>query len=231
MVAVRALVRLVPLKEFRVLLQLLLVGEGLRTVFAFEGQVRPMLGFDVRLQVGLIGATEDAMLALVRLLPRVGPHVFFQLRRVAEAFPALHANVGEVLAVNREQVPVQQALLRGFVVAIFALVQFGFFIAQDEFVGTQRAGFSVAPGVLGEFVRFVPFVDQLMAFQVIVEADFFVGCEVTVCALVFLLNHVIWVVFHMPFQESPGLEFFPTYVTRIDCQGLSVGTYYNSWVK
>lgn len=127
-IAMRALVGLVALKEFGVLLQLLLVGEGLRAVFAFEGQVSPVLGFDVRLQVGLIRAAEDAVLALVRLLPRVGPHVFFQLRRVAEAFPALDTNVGEVLAVNCQQVPVQQALLGGFVVTIFALVHFRFFI-------------------------------------------------------------------------------------------------------
>lgn len=65
-------------------------------------------------------------------------------------------------------------------------------------------------------MRLVAFVDQLMAFQVVVEADLFVRCEVTVSALVFLLNHVIWVVLHMPFQESPGLKFLPTYVTWVD---------------
>lgn len=83
-----------------------------------------MLCFDVRLQVGLISATEDTVLALVRLLPRVGPHVLFQLGRMAEPFPTLHTNMREVFAMDHKQVSIKQPLLRGLIVAIFALLQF-----------------------------------------------------------------------------------------------------------
>lgn len=230
-IAVRALVCFVPLKKLRVLLEFFLVCERLRAMFAFKGQVCTMLGFDVCLQIGLISTSEDTMLTLVRLLPCVGPHVFFELRWVAESFPAFNTNMGEVLAVNCKQVSIEQPLLCSLIVTIFALVHLRLLVPQDQFIGAERAGFSVTPGVLGELVRFVDFVDKLVAFQVVMEADFLVGCKITVCALIFLLNHVIWVIFHMPLQEPPRFKFFPTYVTRVDGQGLSIGANYDSCLK
>lgn len=97
-------------------------------MFTFKGQVRTVLGFDVCLQIGLISATEDTVLTLVRLLPGVGPHMLFELRRVAESFPAFNTNMREVLAVNCKQVSVEQSLLCSLIVTIFALVQLRFLI-------------------------------------------------------------------------------------------------------
>lgn len=45
--------------------------------------------------------------------------------------------------------------------------------------------------------------DELVAFQVVVKADLFVGGEVTVRTLVLLLEHVVWVVLHVALQKPP----------------------------
>lgn len=34
------------------------------------------------------------------------------------------------------------------------------------------------------------------------KADLLISSEITVCALVLLLKHVVWVVLHVPLQES-----------------------------
>lgn len=186
-VTVGTLVSLMPLEELRVLLQLLLVGEGLGTVLTFKGQVGAVFGFDVSFQVGLVSTPEHTVLTLVWLFPRVGPHVLFQLRGVAEALPALHAHMREVLAMDCEQVPVEEPLLCSLIVTIFALVELGLLVPQDEFIGTQRARLSVSSCVLCKLVCFINFIYKFMAFQMIVETYFFVSCKVTVCTLVFLL--------------------------------------------
>lgn len=216
-VTVGTLVSLMPLEELGVLLQLLLVGKGLGTVLTFKGQVGAVFGFDVCFQVGLVSTPEHAVLTLVWLFPRVGPHVLFQLRGVAEALPALHTHMREVLAMDCQQVPVEQPLLCSLIVTIFALVELGLLIPQDEFIGTQRARLSVSSRVLCKLVRFINLIYKFMAFQMIVETYFFVSCKVTVCTLVLLLDHMIGMVLHMPFQESSGFKFFPTNMTRVNC--------------
>lgn len=83
-----------------------------------------MLSLYVGFQVGRVSGSVLAVLALVGLLAGVDPHVLLQLRGVAEAFAALHANVRKVLAVDSQQVMTQQPLFCCLVVAEFALVHF-----------------------------------------------------------------------------------------------------------
>ena len=79
MVTVWTLMSLMPLKQFRVLLQLLFICKSLGTVLTFKWQVIPVFGFDMSFQIGLISTPEDTVLTLVWLFPSVGPHMLFQL--------------------------------------------------------------------------------------------------------------------------------------------------------
>lgn len=172
------------------------------------------------------------MRTLVGLLARVGPHVFLQLRRVAEALGALHAHVRKVLAVHGQQVAVEQALLGRLVVAVLAVVQFGLSVLDDELVGAQRAGLVVAPRVLRVLRRALAVVaQQLVTLHVAVEADLLVGGEVTVGALVLLLQQVVRVVLHVALEEAARTELFPTYVTRVDSQRQSVRPDDHRWKR
>lgn len=60
--------------------------------------------------------------------------------------------------------------------------------------------------------------DELVALEVVVKAHFLISSEITICTLVLLLKHVVWVVLHVPLQEPARLEFLATDVARIDRQ-------------
>lgn len=142
------------------------------------------------------------MLAVVGLLTRVGPHVLLKLRRVAEALGTLYADMCKVFAVHSQQMAVQESLFGSFVLTILALVQLGFLVTQYEFVGAERAGLMIAPSVLGVLWNPLVLNDELVAFQMVVETHLLVGGEVTVGALVLLLEHVVRVILHVPFQKT-----------------------------
>lgn len=142
------------------------------------------------------------MLAVVGLLARVGPHVLFKLRRVAEALGTLYADMCKVFAVHSQQMAVQESLFGSFVLAILALVQLGLLVTQYEFVGAERAGLMIAPRVLRVLWNPLVLNDELVAFQMVVETHLLVGGEVTVGALVLLLEHVVRVILHVPFQKT-----------------------------
>lgn len=108
----------------------------------------------------------------------------------------------KVLTVHSQQVTVEQALFSRLIVAILAVMQFGLPVFYDELVRAQRAGLMVAPCVLRVFWRALTVVaQQLVALQVVVETDLFVGGKVTVCALVLLLKEVVRMVLHVAFEE------------------------------
>ncbi len=146
---------------------------------------------------------EVAVLTMVGLLPRVRPHVLLEFRRMPEAFSALDADMRKVFAVHRQQVAIEEALLGCLVLAVLALVQLGLLVAQDELVGAERAGLVIAPRVLGVLRDLLALDDQLVALQVVVETHLLVGGEVAVGALVLLLEHVVRVILHVAFQETP----------------------------
>lgn len=60
------------------------------------------------------------------------------------------------------------------------------------------------------------------------KTDLLISSEITVCTLVLLFKHVVWVVLHMPLQEPAGLELFATDVARIDRQWQAVRANYYS---
>lgn len=120
-----------------------------------------------------------------------------------EAFSALDADMRKVFAVHRQQVAVEEALLGRLVLAVLAIVQLGLLVAQDELVGVERAGLVIAPCVLGVLRDLLALDDQLVALQVVVETHLLVGGEVAVGALVLLLEHVVRVILHVAFQETP----------------------------
>lgn len=129
------------------------------------------------------------MRAVVGLLACVGPHVFLQLRRVAEAFGALDTHMCKVLTVHSQQVTVEQTLFSCLIIAVLAVMQFGLPVLDDELVRTQGAGLMVAPCVLSVFWRALTVVaQQLVTLQVVVETDLLVGGEIAVCTLVLLLQ-------------------------------------------
>lgn len=121
---------------------------------------------------------------------------------MAEALGALHAHVRKVLAVHGQQMTVQETLFSRLVLTILTLVQLGLLVTQDEFVGAQRAGLVIAPCVLRVLGDLFVLNDELVALQMVVKTHLFVGGEVAVGALVLLLEHVVWVVLHVAFQES-----------------------------
>lgn len=161
---------------------------------------------------------------MVGLLARVRPHVLLELRWVPEAFSALDADMRKVFAVHRQQVAVEEALLSRLVLAVLALVQLGLLVAQDELVGAERAGLVIAPRVLGVFRDLLALDDQLVALQVVVETHLLVGGEVAVGALVLLFEHVVRVILHVAFQETPCFKLLAADVAGVDGQGLPVGT-------
>lgn len=143
------------------------------------------------------------MLAVVGLLACVGPHVLLKLGRVAEALGTLHADMCKVFAVHSQQMAVQESLFGGLVLAVLALVQLGLLVTQYEFVGAERAGLVIAPRVLRVLGDLLVLNDELVAFQMVVETHLLVGGEVTVGALVLLLEHVVRVILHVAFEETP----------------------------
>lgn len=168
------------------------------------------------------------MLATEGLLARVGPHVLLELRWVAEALGALHANVRKVLAVHSQQMAVQETLFGRLVLAILTLVQLGLLVSQDEFVGAERACLVIAARVLRVLWDLFVLDDELVAFQMVVETHLLVGGEVTVGALVLLLKNVVRVVLHVPFEEASRLELLAADVAGVDGEGLSIRTNNNS---
>lgn len=96
---------------------------------------------------------------------------------------------------------VEQALLSCLIFAVFALVQFRFLVTQDQLVGAEWARLSVVPRVLCVLGDFLVLDDELVALEVVVKADLLISSKITVCTLVFLLKHVVWVVLHVPLQE------------------------------
>lgn len=60
------------------------------------------------------------------------------------------------------------------------------------------------------------------------KADLLIRSEITVCTLVLLFKHMIWVVLHVPLQEPAGLELFAADVARIDRQWQAVRANYYS---
>lgn len=120
---------------------------------------------------------------------------------MAKALGTFCANVCKVFAVHSQQMAVEQALLSRLVFAVFTLVQLGFFVTQDQLVGAEWARLSVVPCVLGVLWDFLVLDDELVALEVVVKADLLVSSEITVCTLVFLLKHVVWVVLHVPLEE------------------------------
>lgn len=66
---------------------------------------------------------------------------------------------------------------------------------------------------------------QFVALHVIVETDFLVGGEVTVCTLVLLLAYDILVmVLGVALQETSRFKFLSTQHARIHCERLSIWT-------
>lgn len=110
----------------------------------------------------------------------------------------------KVLAVHRQQVAVEQTLFGGLIIAVLAVMQFWLPILDDELIGTQRTGLVVAPRVLCIFRRSLAVMAQeLVTVQVVVKTNLLVGGKVTVCTLVLFLEQMVWVVFHMAFEEAP----------------------------
>lgn len=140
-------------------------------------------------------------MAAIGLLTRVRPHVLLELRWVAKALGTLCANVCKVFAVHSQQVPIEQALFSRLVFAVFTLVNLGFLVTQDQLVGAERARLPVVPRVLCVLWDFLILDDELVALYVVVKADLLISSEITVCALVLLLKHVVWVVLHVPLQK------------------------------
>lgn len=109
----------------------------------------------------------------------------------------------KVLTVHSQEVTVEQALFSCLVIAVLAVMQFGFPVLDDELVRAQGAGLVVAPCVLSVLWRaLIVVTQQLVTLQVVVETDFFVGGKVAVCTLVLLLKQVVRVVFHVTFEEA-----------------------------
>lgn len=66
-------------------------------------------------------------------------------------------------AVHGQQMAVEQALFSRLVFAVFALVQLGFLITQDQLVGAKWACLPVVPCVLCVLWDFLVLDDQLVA--------------------------------------------------------------------
>lgn len=107
---------------------------------------------------------------------------------MAEAFGTLDTHVRKVLTVHSQQVAVEQALLRRLIIAVFAVMQFGLPVLDDELVGAQGTRLVVTPRVLCVFWRALTAVaQQLVTLQVVVETDLLVGGKIAVCTLVLFL--------------------------------------------
>lgn len=69
----------------------------------------------------------------------------------------------KVFAVHSQQMAVKQALLSCLIFAVFALVQLGFLVAQDQLVRAEWARLPVVPCVLCVFRDFLVLDDELVA--------------------------------------------------------------------
>lgn len=196
-----------------------------------------MLSLDVRFEVRGIGRLVVAVHAGVGLFACVRAHVFLQLGRMPKALPTFHADVREAFAVNSQQVPIEQTLLSSLIVAELAFMHLG---------GRRRRLVFGLPVVVLESVREQrPLLVELLAthfalewglaakcvhLHVIVEAGFFVGGEVTVCALVLLPGQdILVVVLSVAFEEASRLELFAAKHAGVHGQRLAVGTDDDCW--
>lgn len=217
--------------------ELLLFGEGLETALAFVWHLFAMLSLDVRFEIRGIGRLVVAVKTGVRLLARVGAHVFLQLRRVSKTFSAFHADVGEALAVDGQQVAIEQPLLSSFIVTELAFVHLGgrrrrrrrrrlvlgLSVVVLQSVGEQRrllvellaAHFTLERGLAAQGVHL----------HVVVEAGLLVGGEVTVCALILLpRQNILVMILGVALQEASGLELFAAEHAGVNRQRLTVRT-------
>ena len=141
----------------------------------------------------------------------MSPHVFFQLRRMTKALTALHTDVRKVFAMHGQQVAIEQALLCRFVIAELAVVHFGGWwrdlqlclpmVVLHPMGEERRLLVEILTACLA--LEWSSLAVQSVDFHVIVEADFFIGCEITVCALIlFLAYHILVVIFGVALQET-----------------------------
>lgn len=72
---------------------------------------------------------------------------------MAEAFGTLNTHMCKVLTVHSQQVTVEQALFSRLVIAVFAVMQFGLPVFDDELVRTQGARLMIASCILSVFWR------------------------------------------------------------------------------
>lgn len=138
-----------------------------------------------------------------RFLSCVSPHVLLKLRGVAEAFSTLYADMCKVFTVHGQKMAVQKTLFGSLVLTILAFVQLGLFVSQNELVGAEWTGLMISASVLCVLGDLFILDDELVAFQMVVETHLLVGGEFTIGALVLLLEHVVWMILHVPFQETP----------------------------
>lgn len=210
-VTVGTKVGLILLVRKSVLHQLLLLGEGLETALAFVRHLFAMLRLDVSLEIRGVGRLVVAVKAGVGLLARVRAHVFLQLRGMAEAFSAFHADVGEAFTVDRQQVAIEEPLLGSFIVTELAFVHLvgrpgrllalGLSMVVLQSVRKQRrllvellaAHFTLEGGLAAQSVHL----------HVVVEAGFLVSGEVAVRTLVlFPGQNLLVVILGVAFQEA-----------------------------
>lgn len=158
-----ALVSLVALEDIHVPLQIFVISKRLWAVSTLKRELSTMLALYMSLQVGWVSTAEVATLAAVGLLTRVSPHVLLELRWMAKTLSTLCANMCKGFAVHSQQMPIEQALLSRLIFAVFALVQLGFLVTQDQLVGAEWARLPVVPSVLCVLWDFLVLDDELVA--------------------------------------------------------------------
>lgn len=131
---------------------------------------------------------------------------------MSKAFPTFHTDVGEALAVNSQQVPIEQSLLCSFIVAELAFMHLGGWWRRSGLV----LGLSVVMlQPVGEQCRLLVellathfalkggLAAKSMDLHVVVEAGFLVGGEVAVCTLVLLpCENILVMILGVAFQEA-----------------------------
>lgn len=151
---------------------------------------------------------------------------------MSKAFSTFHTDVGEALAVDGQQVSIEQPLLSRFIVTELALVHLGgrlrrlrlrLSVVVLQSVREQRrllvellaAHFTLKGGLAA----------QSMHLHVVVEAGLLVGGEVAICALVlFPSQDILVMILSMAFEEASRLELFATEHAGVNCQGLPIWT-------
>lgn len=158
---------------------------------------------------------------------------------MAETLAAFHADVGETLTVNGQQVAIEQALLRSLVIAKLAFVRLvggrrreggsdgrGCFLFPVMVLKTMREQCRLLVELFSAGIAFKGgFVTERVNLHVVVEAGFFVGGEVAVSALVlFASQDFLMVVASVPLQKAAGFEFLTAQHAGVDGERLSIWT-------